>query len=301
MYYQDFTYYRRFHYENAVNIGFCPTGPGSAPAWEADSPLIRKLAGFLEHPVNMIRGGSFRPLTLNGKAYTLGFAEMRIIGPEGTVYAAPNQLVADLLEGCYQPPQAFVDAVLYGAFSDGPAYRDYLARYDEAHLWGARPELRARAEEAASVIRSGQVMDLDRLHRASPVLELVTLNGSLLGEAIAARREDMAQWCLEAGIDLARFEGDELLRAIDAGMETTALALIDRGIPLHSEEARVNPLFVAVARGQNRVAAALYRARKDLVQTYRTAAIPNCNLLQWAKQYQNREFLQFLNHPYGTR
>ena len=266
--YQDFTYYRRFHFEKAVNIGFCAGEKGSGPTTMGSSALISKLQRYLEHPLNVIRGGFPRTVVINGKSYMLGFAEMRVIGKDGTVYAAPNEIVADIIEGRYRPPAEFVAALMDGVDPDSQEYLDYCSRYDQEHYWGASDEEIQTINEVSALIRKGNLNALKAYHEQKPVLDIVTANGSVLGESISCQNEEIAYWLLASGISLERFEGADLLSAIDHGMEDLALQMIACDIPVNNYTLAENPLFLAVARGKNKVAVELFRNRKDLVRTY---------------------------------
>ena len=290
--YQDFSYYRRFHFEKAVNIGFCAGENGSGPITMESSALVSKLQRYIEHPLNVIRGGFPKTIVINEKSYTLGFAEMRVIGKDGTVYAAPNEMVADIIEGQYQPPAEFVTAVIDGVDPDSQEYLDYFSRYDQEHYWGASDKEIQKINEVTSLIQKGDLNALKAYHEQDPIFDIVTSNGSVFGEAISCQNEEIACWLLDSGISLEQFEGVELLSAIDHGMEDLALRLIACDIPMNNYTLAENPLFLAVARGKNKVAVELFRNKKDLVRTYPVDRIADCNIRQWSKMYKNTAFLR---------
>ena len=290
--YQDFTYYRRFHFEKAVNIGFCADKNDSGPTAMESSALVYKLQRYIEHPLNVIRGGFPRTIVINGKSYTLGFAEMRVIGKDGTVYAAPNEMVTDIIEGRYQPPAEFVAAVMNGVDPDSQEYLDYCSRYDQEHYWGASDKEIQRINEVTALIQKGDRTALKAYHEQEPIMDIVTANGSVLCEAISNQNEDIAYWLLENGVSLEHFEGEELLAAINHGMEDHAIHLLSYEIPMIADSPADNPLFLAVAHRRNKIAVELYRNRKDLIRTYPVDGKADFNIYQWARRYKNMAFVR---------
>ncbi|MBP1531945.1 MAG: hypothetical protein ILA52_00395, partial [Alphaproteobacteria bacterium] len=266
----------------------------TVPVHSESSRLIYKLQRYIENPFNVIRGGIPRNMQINGTAYVLGFAEMRILGNDGTVYAAPNEIVADIMERRYQPPAEFIQAVINGIDPDSPAYQKYTSRYNMKHYWGASDEEIRTINEITTMIQEGDLNALKACHERNSILDIVTANGSVLGEAINSQKEEIAYWLLEAGVSLERFEGVELLAAINQGMEDLALRLLAYVIPMNTDTPADNPLFLAVARGKNKIAVELFRKRNDLVQTYSVDGMGNCNIFQWAKKYKNMAFLRSL-------
>jgi len=59
-----------------------------------------------------------------GEELKLGSADIRVVGKDGTVYAAPNMIFHYVVDHLYQPPDEFIQAVLQGPLPDSP---DYLA------------------------------------------------------------------------------------------------------------------------------------------------------------------------------
>ena len=298
-YFKDLTYYNNLHYENARNVGFCPMGTESV-AHQYPEEFIPKLAKYLNYPVNVSRGGGFdKSFVIDGVKHALGFSEIRVLAQNGIVYAAPDAVVAYIAEGLYVPPAEFVDAVLNGVDPDSEAYQTYLARYTPEYCWGASNEYVADVVSVVGKIASGNLTDLkDLLARRKGLLDLVTGNGSLLHEAIIRNQEAIAQSLVEAGIRLDKFEGDELLVAVESGMESVVVMLINAGIPIKADRPRHNPLFLAIGRKQNEIAKYLYKTRTDLVVTYNTEFAENCNILQWTRMCNNDSFMEFLLNPF---
>jgi hypothetical protein len=58
----------------------------------------------------------------SGEKLRLGSAEIRVISPDGVVYAAPDLIYHYIVEHHYCPPQEFVEAVLAGLLPGSPEY-----------------------------------------------------------------------------------------------------------------------------------------------------------------------------------
>ena len=68
----------------------------------------------------------------DGEELWFGSAEIRVFGPDGTTYAAPNLLFHYIVDHGYLPPAEFVAAVMHGPLPDS---REYLERAN-AFGWG---------------------------------------------------------------------------------------------------------------------------------------------------------------------
>lgn len=106
---------------DAVNVGWLDAGhdfaTGAAPAWLV--PRIARL--IVGAPVNVTRG--YHPcglcqdppfpveIQIDGLARPLGDREIRVRGPDGTLYAAPSLVAHYIAEHGYLPPPRFIDAV----------------------------------------------------------------------------------------------------------------------------------------------------------------------------------------------
>lgn len=293
-YFQDLTYYSRFHFENAKNIGFGPQVPAE-PAAALPEGFIGQLAKHLDYAVNGQRGFGFRQITVEGKTYPLGFSEIRVLGRDGTVYAAPDEVVADIQEGAYLPPAEFVDAVMNGIDPESEAYQQYISRYNGPCCWGASNEYVQDVVAALNAISADDLPGLQALLKERPArLELVAGDGSLLNEAINRGKEEIARYLVKAGIRLDKFEGAELLTAAETGSLAVVQTLVAAGAPVKMDLPRNNPLFLAIGRNQNQVAQYLYEARPDLVVTYNTEYTQDCNILQWTKLCKNQAFMDFM-------
>lgn len=124
MYFPDlspYTYMQREPDPNLVTVGWLdaehdfPTGPIS-------DELLQRLLVLCFSPVNGTRGihpSPFIPhdprgysVQYKGRHIALGFAEIRVVGKNGRVYAAPN-LIYHYIKDCkYLPPKEFLDALL---------------------------------------------------------------------------------------------------------------------------------------------------------------------------------------------
>ena len=70
--------------------------------------------------------GALPPSEVDGRAYTPGLGEIRVIGEE-EIYAAPSLIYHYVVAHNYQPPAEFVTAVLHGP-QPGPAEYNALVR-----------------------------------------------------------------------------------------------------------------------------------------------------------------------------
>ena len=296
--YQDLTFYNRFHFENAQNIGF---GHISSEKIRLQLPenFMPRLLKYLKYPLNVVRGGLPRQVVVEEKPYTLGYAEIRVLGSDGRVFAAPNDIVGYILDEVYMPPAVFVEAVMNGIDPDSEAYQKYLSRYSAEYCWGASNDYVMDVVAVVGKIAKGDTYGLKTLLTSrKELLNIVAGNGSLLNEAISRDQEEIAKYLIDAGICLNKFEGEELLTAVECGMESIVRILLQNGIPIKMDRPRNNPLFLAIGRKQNNIAEFLYISRKDLVVTYNTEFTQNCNILQWTKMCNNVSFMDFLMNQF---
>lgn len=295
-FFNDFTLYQYYHFENAINIGFCTCD--ATRQLQLNDNFYEKLAKYLEYPFNPSRGGDYKRITLFGREYTLGYAEMRIIAENGKVFAAPNLIISKIMEGIYTPPAEFVEAVLNGADQTSAEYRHYTDRYNEEHCWGATDEYIAKIGFVCSAIRRGDLGELKAFLRANDQDELVTNNGSLINEAIMAGQESLADYLIECDYSINRFDGVELLTAIECNMERIVEKLLSRKIYIKMDLPRNNPLFFAIAKHKNQIAKRLYEQKPELAITYNTEYTSDCNILMWSKMAKNDEFITFMQNRY---
>ena len=79
------------------------------------------------HKCPFCRDSSFGILVQHGREKRrLGSAEIRVLGRENVVYAAPDLIYHYVVEHYYRPPDEFIQAVLEGPLPDTPEYQAYL-------------------------------------------------------------------------------------------------------------------------------------------------------------------------------
>lgn len=297
-YYKDLTYYSHFHYERAKNIGFGKQFSENKES-RLDPFFLETLTKYLEFPLNTTRGGNMRTKEINGVPYTFGFSEIRVMNSSGIIYAAPDEMIANVIDGGYIPPREFIDAVMYGPDPESEVYQDYLKRYRPEYCWGESNDYVKDVVLLLDMISKGNMRGLEQeLNSRKELLNIVCGGGSLLNEAITRKQEMIAVYLIERGIALELFEGIELLTAVEMGMDSLVKILLEHNIPIKMNRPRTNPLFLAIGRMQNSIAEFLYCTRKDLVQVYTTEYVQDCNILQWTKMCNNTRFMEFLTKQF---
>ena len=293
-YFDDYSMYSYLHYENAVNIGWNISG-GLQNA-SIDNRIKNGLARFLDSRVNMTRGGGIlKNFSYENRNYVLGAAEIRIVAKNGIVYAVPDSIIDLVFRDAYCPPDVLIDAVLYGLTPDSEQYQSYMKRYMPEHFWGASEEYVSKSRTALSVIVSGDPAFISCYLNDNPdALTIVTEEGSILNVAIRHGLDSIARTLLDCNIPIDRYNGAELFSAIDNGMNDIAEMLIDKGIPLHNYSPQSNPLFYAIMKKDNFIAMKLAKEYKQLVCTYDTPFVNQCNILQWCIRCKNKEMLDVI-------
>ncbi len=124
--YADLTPYTACH--DAEAIGLTPLSVGwldrrrPFPTGQIAPQLLERLLSFCEEPAVVCPFVAQQPcplcgqritLSLNGRLFPLGWAELRAIGAED-IYAAPTLIYHFIEAHHYQPPAAFIQAVLHG-------------------------------------------------------------------------------------------------------------------------------------------------------------------------------------------
>ena len=97
------------------------------PTGDVPPELLPRLITYLETVVvNQYRGLQTCHFCENGLAYRdegpMGSAELRVFADDGTTYAAPTLVIHYISKHRYQPPQAFIDAVLDSPLPPDKAY-----------------------------------------------------------------------------------------------------------------------------------------------------------------------------------
>jgi hypothetical protein len=141
-YFEDLTPYTYYHAgikENTFNIGWLDIGYpyqcGEVPAefldklWDLVQIRLFRLRGF--HVCNLCSQTEAAPLMVkkDDLEFTLGDAEIRVLGEAGKIYAAPNLIYHYVTVHGYQPPEEFVRAVLTGPGPDSEIYRKLIAKF----------------------------------------------------------------------------------------------------------------------------------------------------------------------------
>ncbi len=107
------------------------------PKGDASDAFLKRLWQFCKVPVVQTRGFHVCDLCnmptdvvprfeFERETLKLGSAEIRVIGKDGLIYAAPNLIFHYVRDHRYKPPQAFVDAVLAVPGPESEEYRAYL-------------------------------------------------------------------------------------------------------------------------------------------------------------------------------
>lgn len=298
MSFRDMTYYSKHHYENALNIGF--QKKQKVVNTSVDNELIQSLKKYIPFPVNMERGGmEVKIIQENDGEIALGFSEIRVIASDGTVYAAPDIIIAYIMEGLYDPPQEFKDAVLHGIAPESKEYANYYSRYDAEHFWGATDEYVHLIHTLKNLIKNDDTEQIKvRLTQNDKLKQLLTENGSLIGETIINGSINTIKCLIDLGVSLDMFEGRELFQAIDCGKEDVVKLLFDTEIEYNVDDIYKNPLFYAIDKKQNKIAKKLFLSRKDFVRTYHYPNQKECNILTWCKVCNNSDFIKIIQNEY---
>lgn len=127
------------HSPGALNIGWLG---GAQPYRQGEVPaeLIERLWTFCRTPVCGTRGlhecelcatdrRSANTAQRDEETITLGSAEIRVFGPQGRIYAAPNLIYHYVIAHRYQPPHEFITAVLEGPLPGAPEYEALAAEW----------------------------------------------------------------------------------------------------------------------------------------------------------------------------
>ena len=104
----------------ALNVGWLDGGH-SFPVGTTPPAAIERLRQLVERgPTHASRGPHFCDLcVLDDESRASGDAQVRVVGADGTIYAAPSLIEHYVTAHRYRPPQAFLDALVHGA---GPSW-----------------------------------------------------------------------------------------------------------------------------------------------------------------------------------
>ena len=136
-YYEDLSPYNYHHHsKKELNVGWLekdfPFEKGEVPAGFLD-----KLKLIAEHTVFHTRGfqlcGFCKEQIVEGKIKCATSSnEIRVIGPDGSVYASPYMVVHYIEDHGYLPPQQFIDAVMNGPLPGTSEYDEIFKRLPES-------------------------------------------------------------------------------------------------------------------------------------------------------------------------
>lgn len=141
-YFEDLTPYTYYHLgirNNTLNIGWLdivyPYKHGKLPdeflnkLWDFVQIKLFRLRGF--HVCNLCSEKVISPIIVRkgDVDFKLGDAEIRVLGEDGKIYAAPNLIYHYITVHGYRPPDEFVQAVLKGPNPDSEIYRKFLAEF----------------------------------------------------------------------------------------------------------------------------------------------------------------------------
>ena len=138
-YFEDlsvYNYSNRWTYKKMLNIGWLGRGIDYTSGM-VEQNFIDRLWLFCLTPVSQTRGfyechlcsnPAIGPLVFeyNSQKIKLGRSEIRVIGKNGIVYAAPDLIMHYVCDHHYQPPIEFIEAVLSSELPSSNRYYDIL-------------------------------------------------------------------------------------------------------------------------------------------------------------------------------
>jgi len=250
---EDLTYHSRGHCENALNVGWAvDDNCATAEKTRVSNDFIERLAMFLDRKftVNKIREtyGSEDWFEFGEIRVRLGVAQIRILSADFTKrYAAPDSIIKYIKDENYSPPDEFVDAVINGPAPLSAEYQHYMNRFSQKFLWGEDAEYIARSHELAAFLVDNNKRRLEATFSEKPSdINILTRHGSLLNLAIKQRNFCMTEFLIEAGLDINRFNGFELLTALAHNELEVAEMLLSNSIKYNQKAKRCDPVFYAV-------------------------------------------------------
>lgn len=138
MYFEDLSFYASYGQEidkNIYRIGWLENGHEYVKG-DVTDVFVEKLWGYTHFAVAMKRGfhvcdvceSSQREIPVieyRSKKLKVGYAEIRVFGETGKIYAAPNLLFHYITEHSYKPPNEFIQAVLHTCEPSSSEYSCY--------------------------------------------------------------------------------------------------------------------------------------------------------------------------------
>ncbi|MHA3915828.1 DUF7919 family protein [Halovulum sp. GXIMD14793] len=136
-YYQDLTEYQYNPHEiidGSLNIGWLGPDVDFCQA-QASEEFLDRLLAFCAYSYSLSRGLHYCELCdeygmeqydveFDGRMMTLGTAEIRVLGGDGTIFCAPNLIYHYVKDHHYEPPAAFHEAVLNGPLPNSPEHKE---------------------------------------------------------------------------------------------------------------------------------------------------------------------------------
>lgn len=135
-----YSYKRSGIRDHTVNVGWLEAGQ-PYPKGEVSPEFIESIWRYCCAPVVRTRGfhecdlcatrqkGQLQA-TREGNTLKLGTAEIRVFGPDGTIYAAPDLIYHYILDHKYHPPEAFIEAVLSSPLPGTDEYARQLSQLE---------------------------------------------------------------------------------------------------------------------------------------------------------------------------
>ncbi len=295
-FFYDGTYYSFQHYENSINIGWILSNEIYNNT--VNEELAEKLMEYIPYSVNTVRGGDYyKKIMFKNKEMLLGFSEFRIIASDGTVYACPDLIIYNILYQNYNPPKEFINAVFNGLSYKTNEYALFIENYNKDSFWGTSKAYAYTSRKILDCIKNNDIESIKSEFKInSDLINIVTEHGSLLNAAIKCNNEQLAMSLINMGIEINKFNGVELLSAIEMQQNEIANILIENNITIRKYSPKVNPLFYAVAKGNNYIAEKLLRSRKDLLRVYSNEFVNECDIVKWSIRCKNDKFLSIIRN-----
>lgn len=126
MWFEDLTPYTYFELETStpptLNVGWLEKGQPFATGRLAPE-IMARLEELVAHGITMQARG-LHYCDLCDDVTARGSSEIRVVGADGTRYAAPTLILHYVTVHAYQPPKAFIDALMRAADVHWEAARD---------------------------------------------------------------------------------------------------------------------------------------------------------------------------------
>ena len=294
-YYEDGTYYSLQHFENAKNIGWLDLESNFNKGKVLEN-VIENLWKFLDYPVNVIRTNNKKIITLNNKSKILGFSEIRVPNKDfSKVYACPDMIVYYIQKLNYLPPEEFLDAILNGVSPNTKQYENFLERYNKENFWGQSKELNKKAKKLTNYIYSNnndKIINI--LSNDLNLLDIVTPEGSLLNVSIKANNMEIFNELIKLKIDINKFSGIELNTAINTNNIVAIEMLLNKKIKVNLSSPRLNPLFIAIKKGNIDICELLICNKFNTKISYSNEFMKNVTALEFAKKCGQKNIIELL-------